>query len=97
MFAALRNSFGTIPALLALALFLAFFTRFTPSGNFTEQYGLLFQFLTLYLFVRSEEQAKPNVSPHFASLHLASASSALHRSDQISSHCGSLSVSIGFS
>ena len=47
------------------------FHQFTPSGNFTEQYGLLFQFLTLYLFVRSEEQAKPNVSPlHFASLHL---------------------------
>ena len=70
-FAALRNSFGAVPALLALALFLAFFTKFNLPGNFTEQYGLLFQFLTLYLFVRSEEQAKPNVSPlHFASLHL---------------------------
>ncbi len=70
-FAALRNSFGAVPALLALALFLAFFTKFNLPGNFTEQYGLLFQFLTLYLFVRSEDQAKPNISPpHFASLHL---------------------------
>ena len=70
-FLALRKPFGTFPALFALALFLAFFARFVQSGNFTEQYGLLFQFLTLYLFVRSEDQAKPNVSPpHFASLHL---------------------------
>ena len=41
-------------------------------GNFTEQYGLLFQFLTLYLFLRSQEQPNPAPSQaRFAFLHLA--------------------------
>ena len=71
-FLALRKPFGTLPALFALALFLAFFARFVQSGNFTEQYGLLFQFLTLYLFLRSHELPNPTPShARFASLHLA--------------------------
>ena len=71
-FLALRKPFGTLPALFALALFLAFFARFVQSGNFTEQYGLLFQFLTLYLFLRSHELPNPAPSQaRFASLHLA--------------------------
>ena len=71
-FLALRKPFGTPPALFAIALFLSFFSRFVPPGNFTEQYGLLFQFLTLYLFLRSQEQPNPAPSQvRFASLHLA--------------------------
>ena len=71
-FLVLRRGFGIIPALFALALFLSFFATFAPPGNFTEQYGLLFQFLTLYLFLRSLEQPSPAPSQaRFASLHLA--------------------------
>ena len=71
-FLALRKPFGTLPALFALALFLYFFASFAAPGNFTEQYGLLFQFLTLYLFLRSQEQPNPAPSQaRFASLHLA--------------------------
>ena len=54
-----------------LAVFLALFAKFNPPGNFTEQYGLLFQFLTLYLFIRSEEQNQSTSShAQFAFLHL---------------------------
>ena len=71
-FLALRKPFGTLPALFALALFLAFFARFVQSGNFTEQYGLLFQFLTLYLFLRSHELPNPAPSQaRFAFLHFS--------------------------
>ena len=71
-FLALRKPFGTLPAFFALALFLYFFASFAPPGNFTEQYGLLFQFLTLYLFLRSQEQPNPAPSQaRFAFLHLA--------------------------
>ena len=71
-FLVLRRGFGIIPAFFAIALFLTFFSRFAPPGNFTEQYGLLFQFLTLYLFLRSHEQPSPAPSQaRFASLHLA--------------------------
>ena len=70
-FLVLRRGFGLLPALFALALFLAFFTKFNLPGNFTEQYGLLFQFCTLYLFLRSEEQGKPQCSKlHFVLLPL---------------------------
>ena len=70
-FSTLRRAFGILPALCALAVFLALFAKFNPPGNFTEQYGLLFQFLTLYLFIRSEEQNQ-STSSHakFAFLHL---------------------------
>ena len=68
-FAMLRRLFGLLPALFALAVFLAYFSRFAPPGNYTEQFGLLFQFLTLYLFIRSEEDPKPVPSrPQFALL-----------------------------
>ncbi len=71
-FLVLRNGMGILPALFALALFLVFFAKFNPPGNFTEQYGLLFQFLTLYLFVRSEAQSKSMPSRiHFALLHVS--------------------------
>ena len=59
-FASLKKVFGILPTLFALAAFLTLFRKFTPPGNFTEQYGLLFQFLTLYLFIRSEEQGRPD-------------------------------------
>ena len=60
------------PPSFAIALFLAFFSRFAPPGNFTEQYGLLFQFLTLYLFLRSHDQPNPASSQtRFALLHLS--------------------------
>ena len=59
-FATLKKVFGILPTLFALAVFLTLFRKFTPPGNFTEQFGLLFQFLTLYLFIRSEEQGRPD-------------------------------------
>ena len=70
-FSTLRRVFGILPTLCALAVFLALFAKFNPPGNFTEQYGLLFQFLTLYLFIRSEKQNESKSSPaRFAFLHL---------------------------
>ena len=70
-FATLKKVFGMLPTLFAFAVFLTLFRKFTPPGNFTEQYGLLFQFLTLYLFIRSEEQGRPDHSQiRFPLLHL---------------------------
>ena len=67
----LRKAFGTTPALFALALFLILFSRFNPSGNYTEQYALLFQFLALYLLFRSHQQPHREFRPiHFALLHM---------------------------
>ena len=71
-FLTLRRGFGTAPALFSLAIFLIFFSKFARPGDFTEQYGLLFQFLTLYLFLRSREQScLAPFQARFASLHLA--------------------------
>jgi hypothetical protein len=71
-FLAIRKPFGTLPASFALALFLVFYSKFAPPGNFTEQFGILFQFATLYLFFRSQEQAdSPANNPRFALLHLS--------------------------
>ena len=99
-FLALRKPFGTLPALFALALFLSFFATFVPPGNFTEQYGLLFQFLTLYLFLRSHEQPNP-APPMPASLPstspLAPSALLLFCLDPTSSPSGSLSASTGSS
>ena len=68
-FLALRLAFGTVPAFFAIALLL---TLFTPPGNLPGQYGLLFQCLTLYLFVRSQEQSEPAPGGRrLDSLHLA--------------------------
>ena len=70
-FSTLKKVFGTLPALFALAVFLTLFRKFTPPGNFTEQFGLLFQFLTLFLFIRSEEQGRPDHSQiRFPLLHI---------------------------
>ena len=70
-FLVFRRSFGSIPALFALALFLVFYRWFASPGNFTEQYGLLFQFATLYLFLRSQEESDSVPSQfRFASLHI---------------------------
>ena len=71
-FLSLSKSFGVTPALFALALFLALYGRFATPGNFTEQYGILFQFLALFLFLRSQEQPAPvPTQARFAALHLA--------------------------
>ena len=43
-FLLLWRTLGVLPALFALAVFLAYYKRFAPPGNYTEQYGLLFQF-----------------------------------------------------
>ena len=68
-FLALRQAFGTVPAFFAIALLL---TLFTPPGNLSGQYGLLFQCLTLYLFVRSQEQSEATPGGRrLDSLHLA--------------------------
>ena len=47
-FLLLWRSLGILPALFALAIFLAYYRSFVPPGNYTEQFGLFFQFLTLY-------------------------------------------------
>ena len=71
-FLLLWRTLGVLPALFALAVFLAYYKRFAPPGNYTEQYGLLFQFLTLYLFARSQKQASSQPSrAQFALLHLS--------------------------
>ena len=71
-FLTLKKSFGLLPAAFALALFLALYARFAAPGNNTELYGLLFQFLALYLFLRSQDQSEPAPSHiRFAFLHLA--------------------------
>ena len=70
-FLLLRRSFGILSALFALAIFLAYYRSFAWPGNFTEQFGLLFQFVTLYVFARSQEQATPESSRgQFAWLHI---------------------------
>ncbi len=70
-FLLLRASFGILPALFALAVFLAYYRSFAPPGNFPELYGLLFQFLTLYFFMRSQGRADHARSRvHFAFFHL---------------------------
>ena len=70
-FLLLRRSLGVLPALFAIAVFLAYYNRFAPPGNYTEQYGLFFQFLTIYLFVRSQTQATHETSQsRFSLLHL---------------------------
>ena len=67
-----RRLFGFVPALFASALFLIFFPRFAAPGNFTEQYALLFQFLALYLFVRSQDIPDADArSIRFSLFHLA--------------------------
>ena len=70
-FLVFRRGFGTVPAFCALALFLVFYGKFSPPGNYTEQYAFLFQFLSLYLFLHS--QAETDDTPahvRFALLHL---------------------------
>ena len=65
------RSLGILPALFALAIFLAYYRSFAPPGNYTEQFGLFFQFLTLFLFVRSQTQATHETSQsRFSLLHL---------------------------
>ena len=71
-FLTLKKRFGLLPAAFALALVFALYARFAAPGNYTEQYGLLFQFLALYLFLRSQDQSEPAPSHvRFAFLHLA--------------------------
>ena len=71
-FLTLKKRFGLLPAAFALALFLALYARFAAPGNKTELYSLLFQFLALYLFLRSQDQSEPAPSHiRFAFLHLA--------------------------
>ena len=70
-FLLLWRTLGVLPALFALAVFLAYYKRFAPPGNYTEQFGLFFQFLTLFLFVRSQTQATHETSQsRFSLLHL---------------------------
>lgn len=71
-FLALRLAFGTVPASFATALLLTLFSEFAPPGNSPEQFSLLFQCFTLYLFMRSQGQSTSSAPPRFsASLHLA--------------------------
>ena len=49
-----RANFGPDATLFPIAVFLGYFGQFVQGGNFTEQYALLFQFLSIYLFTRIE-------------------------------------------
>ena len=51
--------FGTTTKLFLLTIFLVFFEKFVDDGNISEQYGLLFQFLALSLFVKIERRTDP--------------------------------------
>ena len=68
---AFRKGFGTVPALFSLALLLVFYRKFSPPGNYTEQYALLFQFISLYLFLQSQERTDyPPFRVRFVLIHL---------------------------
>ena len=53
----MREHFDLASSLFAVALFLGYFGTFVESGNFTEQYALLFQFLSLWLFTRIQKNS----------------------------------------
>lgn len=68
-----RRGFGIVPACCALALLLVFYGWFSAigTGNYTEQYALLFQFACLYLFLRSQEVSRETrANIRFAALHI---------------------------
>lgn len=50
----LRRQFGFAAAFFPMAVLAGYFLYFSQSGNHTEQYALLFQFLALYLFLSVE-------------------------------------------
>ena len=52
VYVVLRQQFGFAATFLPMAVFAGYFLYFSQSGNHTEQYALLFQFLALYLFMR---------------------------------------------
>lgn len=49
-----RRQFGFAATLFPMAVLVGYFLYFSQSGNHTEQYALLFQFLALYLFLSIE-------------------------------------------
>ena len=51
-FKAAKEAFGATAALMAIVLFLYSFRRVADGGGLTEHYALLFQCLTLFLFLR---------------------------------------------
>ena len=55
-FRTVKEAFGTTAALIPLTFFLIYFAKFSQGGNLTEHYALLFQFLTLSLFLQIERR-----------------------------------------
>ena len=55
IYAVVKDRFGPAATLFPIAVFSGYFVIFAQGGNYTEQYALLFQFLTLYLFTRVEK------------------------------------------
>ena len=58
IYAVVKDRFGPAATLFPIAVFSGYFVIFAQGGNYTEQYALLFQFLTLYLFTRVEKGNK---------------------------------------
>jgi dolichyl-phosphate-mannose-protein mannosyltransferase len=62
--ATLRRRFGLLPALFACGTLLLCLDRLLFGGNFTEEYSLLFNFLSLWLFSRLLQRTDA-LWPHF--------------------------------
>ena len=52
----LEKSFGTIPAIFGSIAWLTSLVLLLDGGNLTEEFGLVFQFITLYLFLQADER-----------------------------------------
>ena len=68
----LRDQFGFAATLFPMAVFAGYFLYFSQSGNHTEQYALLFQFLALYLFMRIQKRNMGGGSRGYYALFLVS-------------------------
>lgn len=53
---AMKKTYGSVPAFFASIIWPLNLVYVLGGGNYTEEYGLLFSFITLYLFVRSQER-----------------------------------------
>lgn len=60
------RQFGTVAALLSVATLLIYVMTIGSRLGLTEHYALLFQFLTLFLFLRAEKSGGPNAWECFA-------------------------------
>jgi hypothetical protein len=77
----MRRTFGSVPAIFSSITWLISLYLLLGGGNYTEEFTLLFQFATLYLFWRSKNSASP--TPYMFFVGTASALSFLLRPNNI--------------